>query len=91
MGLAIAGAGTLAGGLAAAIIGRTVDPDEAFRLRDWRYTGYALIGVGSAAIIAGSVMAIVDSRKRKRARASTATLVPSPMARGGAVVFSLHF
>jgi hypothetical protein len=91
VGLAIAGAGSVAGGVAAVVIGRTVDPDDAFRLRDWRYTGYALIGIGSAAIIAGSVMAIVDSRKRRRSRSGTAMLVPAPMHRGAAVAFSLTF
>jgi hypothetical protein len=91
VGLAIVGAGALAGGVAAVVIDHTVDPDDAFRLRDWSITGYALIGVGSAAIIAGTLMAVLDARKQRRASPRHARFAPAPMRRGGGVAFSLAF
>jgi hypothetical protein len=87
VGLAIAGAAGVGTGVALVVIGFTPDSHYAFALRDWHPAGYALLGLGGSAIVAGSVMAIVGARRSQRRIA----LAPTKLPRGAGVTVRVRF
>lgn len=88
IGLVIAGATGVAVGGGLVGLGTPAIPGDAPRLRDWRPAGYSLVAIGGAALVSGTVLAVVDARRRHAARVSVR---PWARARAGGFVARVSF
>lgn len=64
VGLAVAGAGGVGAGIALLSLQPTAHPTDETKLRTWQPGGAALVTIGGVALVTGTVLAVIDGRRR---------------------------
>lgn len=89
VGVAVVGAAGVGAGIALLVREPTAHPSDETKLRSWRPGGIALTTLGGLALVTGSVLAVVDSRRRASSR--RVALAPWGGRRGAGVAVRMHF